>query len=122
MLLHPQASPATVVAKQMSSQGVLTVEFSIKQGEKLKFSPPSPISLGEQGMLRDRYEESMVYLARSDIPSAGEGLFARKDVPLNTVVSFFNGLKIPSEVDYSKELFAFDEVGFLYILNVICVM
>ena len=61
-------------------------------------------------MLRDRYEESMVYLDRSTIPGAGEGLFAKKDVSLNTIVAFFNGLKIPTDVDYGKELFAFDEV------------
>ena len=62
-------------------------------------------------MLRDRYEESMVYLDRSNINGAGEGLFARKDVSQNTIVAFFNGLKIPTDVDYGKELFAFDEVS-----------
>ena len=65
-------------------------------------------------MVRDRYEDSMVYLARSDIPGAGDGLFAKKDVPLNTIVAFFNGLKIPTDVDYAKELFAFDEVCLTY--------
>ena len=104
-----------VISREMSPQGVLTVKFSIIQGgEKLKFSPSSPISLGEQGMMRDRYEDSMVYLAMSDIPGAGEGLFAKKDVPRNTIVAFFNGLKIPTDVDFVKELFAFDEVGLTY--------
>ena len=50
----------------------------------------------------------------SDIPGAGEGLFAKKDVPRNTIVAFFNGFKIPTDVDYAKELFAFDEVGLTY--------
>ena len=107
---YVQASQATVLAREKSPQGVLRVRFSIQQGEKIRFCPSSPTSLGEQAMLRDRYEESMVYLDRSTIPGAGEGLFARKDVSLHTIVAFFNGLKIPTDVDYGKELFAFDEV------------
>lgn len=67
-------------------------------------------------MVRDMYEDSMVYLARSDIPGAGQGLFARKNVPLNIIMAFFNGLKIPNDVDYTKDLFAFDEVSYTTIV------
>ena len=90
---------------------MLTIKFNLTSSVKIYFSPSTAISLGEQALLRDAYEEKMVYVAKSNIEHAGDGLFAQNDVPKNTIVAFFNGLKIPSDVDYSKELFAFDEVS-----------
>ena len=52
----------------------------------------SPIA--NQPLLPDPYEHHTVYVAPSSLgPQAGEGLFARVDLPAGVCVSFYNGLK-----------------------------
>lgn len=51
----------------------------------------------------------MVYVAPSRVTGAGDGLFSRKSVPPMTLLAFYNGFRIPEDVDYTNELFAFDE-------------
>ena len=94
---------------------MLNIKFNLTSSERINYSPSTALCLGEQALLRDAYEEKMVYVAKSNIEHAGDGLFAQNDVPKNKIVAFFNCLKIPSDVDYSKELFAFDEVSFVLI-------
>ena len=59
---------------------------------------------------RDEYEDSMTFLSESTIPGAEEGLFCRNDVTQNTLLSFYHGLNVPYDCDYTQELYAFDEV------------
>lgn len=54
--------------------------------------------IAQQPQLVDVYEQYLVEVKQS--PIAGEGLFARRHIPGDCVVSFYNGLKVPqSEVD-----------------------
>ena len=56
----------------------------------------SPIAL--QPLLPDPYEQHTVYVAPSSLgPQAGEGLFARVDLPAGVCVSFYNGVKQAEE-------------------------
>ncbi|XP_028816123.1 histone-lysine N-methyltransferase SETD7 isoform X1 [Denticeps clupeoides] len=51
-------------------------------------------------LLPDPYEGKHVYVAQSLIPGAGEGLFAKTNAKSDTVVAFYNGVRIThSEVD-----------------------
>ena len=52
--------------------------------------------------LRDPYESKMVEVQSSEIEGASEGLFALKDIEINTVVAFYNGTK-PDPEDYDPE-------------------
>jgi len=105
-----EASPAVVTHKTVSAKGLLSLKLAKLPGEKLVFSPSTAIEMGNQGDIRDAYEHSMVYLAPSLIPGADEGLFARKDYPTNTLVSFYHGLNVPYDIeDFTNELYAFDE-------------
>ena len=107
-----QANPAVVAQKTVSAKGLLTLKFTKLAGERLVFSPSSALELGSQGHIRDAYEDSMVFLAPSLIPGAEEGLFARRDYPPNTLVSFYHGLNVPYNTDdFTNELYAFDEVS-----------
>ena len=102
-----------VTHKTVSAKGLLSLKLAKLPGEKLVFSPSTAIEMGNQGHIRDAYEHSMVYLAPSLIPGADEGLFARKDYPPNTLVSFYHGLNVPYDIeDFTNELYAFDEVSF----------
>ncbi len=71
-----------------------------------KFSDPDPSSTTyryveqERGKLvdptiPDTTEETWVYTAPSSLgPEAGEGLYAKRDIPENTVVAFFGGMRL----------------------------
>ncbi|XP_035388330.1 histone-lysine N-methyltransferase SETD7 isoform X4 [Electrophorus electricus] len=51
-------------------------------------------------MLPDPYESQRVYVGQSLISGAGEGLFAKTEADANTVMAFYNGVRIThSEVD-----------------------
>ena len=87
------------------------MKFTKEEGERLKYCPSTATQLGGQGLIRDAYEESMTYLAPSKISeAAGDGLFSRTDVPINTLLSFYHGLNVPYDCDFSQDLYAFDEV------------
>jgi len=45
-------------------------------------------------MLRDPYESRMVEVRQSRVPGAEDGLFSRCAVPPNTVLAFYNGIKL----------------------------
>ena len=50
--------------------------------------------IAEQPMLMDAYEQQCCFVKQSSLgPQAGEGLFARIDLPPGVVVSFYNGIK-----------------------------
>ena len=53
-------------------------------------------------MLPDPYESKHVKVSESDIPGAGEGLFAVIAIETNTVVSFYHGDKVKPE-DFDPE-------------------
>ncbi|XP_048826429.1 histone-lysine N-methyltransferase SETD7 [Brienomyrus brachyistius] len=72
-------------------------------------APDSPIytydkstssCIGAHCLLQDPYESQRVYVAESLISGAGEGLFAKSDAEPNTVMAFYNGVRIThTEVD-----------------------
>ena len=57
---------------------------------------------GMNPQLRDPYESKMVEVQSSEIEGASEGLFALKDIEINTVVAFYNGTK-PDPEDYDPD-------------------
>ena len=62
------------------------------------YEPPSNISFGAGPVgVPDPYEESMVDLRVSSIPECGEGIFIKKDVEKDMIVSFYNGFVFDKE-------------------------
>ena len=41
----------------------------------------------------DPYEANLVRVGESTVPGGGEGLFAARDIPSGTVLSFYNGVR-----------------------------
>ena len=50
-------------------------------------------------MLRDPYESKMVEINNSGIDGANEGLFAKKNLEVNTTVAFYNGALLRLDTD-----------------------
>ena len=54
-------------------------------------------------MVPDPYEAAHVECRESHLRGAGEGLFARKDLPAGTIVAFYNGVRLPFRLGGPKE-------------------
>ncbi|KAK1175227.1 histone-lysine N-methyltransferase SETD7 [Acipenser oxyrinchus oxyrinchus] len=54
-------------------------------------------------LLPDPYESERVYVADSLIAGAGEGLFAKTEAESNTVMAFYNGVRITHEAVDSRD-------------------
>ena len=68
--------------------------------ESVCFDVSSHDVLSLQPLLRDAYEQDRVYVEKSLIENAGEGLFAKVDLEEDEVVSFYNGVRLShDEVD-----------------------
>ena len=50
-------------------------------------------TVGEFGRISDPHEKKSVYVGRSSLPRAGEGLFAKKYFVAGDLVSYFGGVK-----------------------------
>ena len=53
-------------------------------------------------MLEDPYESKMVEIRASTIDGANEGLFAKRDLEVNTTIAFYNGCQADPE-DYDPD-------------------
>ena len=55
-------------------------------------------------LLEDPYERLWVEVRQSTVQGGGEGLFARRDIPADTVVSFYHGLVIRPDQEGETEM------------------
>nr|Q7Z0G7.1 RecName: Full=Histone-lysine N-methyltransferase SETD7; AltName: Full=SET domain-containing protein 7 [Halocynthia roretzi]AAM96825.1 lysine methyltransferase [Halocynthia roretzi] len=62
---------------------------------RLDVSTPHVIST--RPLVPDPYESELVYAAPSKIPNAGEGLYAKCDVDQDTVMAFYNGVRLKQD-------------------------
>jgi len=58
-----------------------------------------PVKLCQYPHLQDPYEQIFVEVGPSKFNSAGEGLFAKVDIEVGTIISFYNGIKVPAGND-----------------------
>jgi histone-lysine N-methyltransferase SETD7 len=57
------------------------------------YDPSMSICISRSPLVRDPYEHQTVYVAKSKIEFAGEGLFAKRFIPAGTLVALFNGIR-----------------------------
>lgn len=75
-------------------------EFKLDYPDPVKFDESTENLLSTQPLVPDAYEQQRVCVRSSLIPGAGEGLFARTNLPEGEVVSFYNGIRLThAEVD-----------------------
>ena len=56
--------------------------------------PASHVSISKWPLVRDPWEDSMVEVRPSRMEQAGEGLFAKTDLPAKTIIALFAGIKL----------------------------
>ena len=75
-------------------QGLIRAKFSRPDENAIVFfyDPPTNETMGSMHLARDPYEKKTVELQESEIPGAGQGLFAIRDIPLGEVIAIFKRL------------------------------
>lgn len=111
---HMTALVGTFIRTQMLMAQTCFVQSVVVRNEicQLKFTQPrGPIYSIDPGtteiickepLLPDPYENQYVQVRPSKIKGAKEGLFAKRDLPSNFVVSFYNGVRMRSD-DIEKD-------------------
>ena len=83
-----------------NEHGIKRLKFSDPHGPYFYYEQPTNETFGDQPHLRDPLDKKYMYLKNSNIfPGAGEGAFATRDVPADTIFSPYGGML------YSKEQF-----------------
>jgi len=72
------------------------------------YDPSMTVSISRSPLVRDPYEHQNVYVANSKIQFAGEGLYAKRELPAGTLVALFNGIR-QREVGYAKKMTEFSD-------------
>ena len=67
-------------------------------GPFLKYEVSSLNWICSNLLQRDPYEDQNIRVMKSGLEMAGEGVFAKKDLPPDTIVAFYNGIRIPPDV------------------------
>ena len=72
------------------------------------YDPSMTVSISRTPLIRDPYEHQNVYVANSKIEFAGEGLYAKRNLPAGTLIALFNGIR-QREIGYTKKMTEFSD-------------
>ena len=99
------AARGRITAAATDDAGVLRAAVERRPGaqRRFSFSPSDSKSVHCERRLRDPFEAENAACAPSEISGAGDGLFARRDLPAGAVVAYYNGLKIEHGEQYSSD-------------------
>ena len=77
------------------SQAISTVSY--------RLDPASRLNISQSPLTRDPWEERQVCVRQSGLEQAGEGLFAREDLPAKTLVALFAGVRLKASSLESRD-------------------
>ena len=84
---------AQITREYCNEHGIKMLEFSHRQGPFFYYEPPTNETFGDQPTIQDPLDKKYLFLKQSDIfPGVGEGAFATRDVPANTIYSLYSGM------------------------------
>ena len=106
-LVSGMASKIIGVGLNDTSVLVLTPAQPKAGAPVLDYCPSTKDSIPCDWNLGDTYENSTVVCRPSLVNGAGDGLFAAKDLPTNTIVSYYNGLHIEHGEIYNTNSFSY---------------
>ena len=80
----------------------------LRDDQMFTYDPSMSVSISKSPLVRDPYEHENVYVARSAIEFAGEGLYAKRFLPAGSLIALFNGIR-QREVGYTKKMQEFSD-------------
>ena len=91
--LQVEGQEAQISEEICNKHGIKRLKFSDPHGPYFYYEQPTNKSFGDQPNLRDPLDKKYMYLKNSNIfPGAGEGAFATRDVPADTIFSPYGGM------------------------------
>ena len=91
-----------IIGEHCNEFGIKVLNFSRTSGPIYHYLEPTNSSFGDQPHLRDPLNKKYVYVKKSDIPKAEEGLFALKDIQPNTVFVLYSGMLFD---EYQRQIY-----------------
>ena len=89
------AKEAELSSADFSSSDLPRVEFRETENEAVfKKEESTRTWMTSRPLLADPYESKLVEVRQSSIPKAGQGVFLKRSVAAETVVSYFNGVRL----------------------------
>lgn len=83
---------------------IMVVELDVDYTAKpTRYCKSTKSSMGEDLLVRDPYETKWIRCEDSTVSGGGDGVFARFDIPKNTIVAFYNGVRLPFVLGGPKE-------------------
>ena len=95
------AKHCQIVKVKLEAGCILMPEFLQLDGSSYKREISTHEFVTTSPTLMDPYESSLIEVKLSDLPDAEEGLFAKKLIRVDTVIAFYQGVKLPQ--DYKEE-------------------
>ena len=91
--IQVEGQEAQISEEICNEHGIKRLKFSDPHGPYFYYEQPTNKSFGDQPNLRDPLDKKYMYLKNSNIfPGAGEGAFATRDVPADTIFSPYGGM------------------------------
>ena len=91
--LQVEGQEAQISEEICNKHGIKRLKFSNPHGPYFSYEPPTNKTFGDQPHLRDPLDKKYMNLKNSNIfPGAGEGAFATRDVPANTIFTPYGGM------------------------------
>jgi len=94
-----QAQAVNIIGLTNEYKAVVVPLFSTPQGPTYRKEVSTADWLTDKPLQVDPYESTTVYVKQSGTPGACEGLFAARDLPINTVTAFYNGIRRQKPAD-----------------------
>lgn len=67
------------------------------------YDPPSNEYICKHLLLPDPLEQHTVYVSQSLLPNGNDGLFAKIDLPKNTIVAYYNGIHLDQSIADARD-------------------
>ena len=80
-----------MIGSTCDEHGIRILKFSEPYGPVFHYEEATNVSLGDHPYIRDPLDKNYVYVKESTIESAGEGLYAAKDIPKDTQIVLYGG-------------------------------
>jgi len=96
-----------VVSLEFSPMASSSSSSAAAANSRYSCSPSDRSEIPCDWLLADPYESVTVICRPSMISGAGDGLFAQRDIPKNTVISYYNGVRVLPGESYTSSSYSY---------------
>ena len=79
------------MSSKCDANGIRVLKFSQPHGPVYHYEQPTNFTFGDQPHIRDPLDKKYVYIDKSTVDFAGEGVYAVKDIPEGIQIVLYGG-------------------------------